>query len=339
MTTNSTKEQLTELGNVIVDTATRLGTNVSNISQIAEVYANINETTESIAEKIQPAALLATSGEMTGSEASTILQSLKNQFDLTDDAAQHLVDSIEKISASIKMDFSTGIRNIASAVEEAGSLAKEAGEDFETFAAQVSVITENTGESGDTVGASLKQQFARISRANSGDVTAEEISAADKALQSIGIHVRDANGEFKDISETLTELYHKWDNLTSVEKSYVAEQIAGTRRKNDFIVLMNNYNEVLDLATQAENSNGFALETNAKRLESIQAKTEAFNASVIRLWTTLINSDAIKTTVDLGTNLVNVFTKLNQTIGAFPPLMGAVAAALSGFKNIGMIYA
>jgi hypothetical protein len=71
---------------------------------------------------------------------------------------------------------------------------------------------------------SLKTVFARLGRAKTGDATAEEVSAAEKAYGQIGIQLRDSiTNEFRDIPDVLDELSAKWGNLNSVQRSYITE--------------------------------------------------------------------------------------------------------------------
>ena len=339
MTTNATKTQLYDLGISAVTMAKQLGTSVSNVTDVAEIYANMKDSISSIMEKSKPTVLLSTASGMTGSEAADTLQAITNQFNLADSSATHLADSIEKISANMKVDFKAGIEDISNAVKDSGSLANEAGLSYEKFAGIIGATVEKTRLSGDQIGNAFKTIIARISRANSGDASVDEISKADKAFQSIGVHVRDSSGQFKDLSTTLDAVASKWGSLTSVQKSYVAEQAAGVRQKSVFIGMMDSYTKSVELTTDALNSNGFAEQTNEKYTQSITAKVNSFKDSVTKLWTTLISSDAIKTVVDGGTSIVNVITTINDKLGAMPTLIATVAAALSGIKNVGRIYA
>lgn len=85
--------------------------------------------------------------------------------------------------------------------------------------------------SGDTIGAAEKTIASRITRANTGDASAEEVSNADKAYQSLGINIRDkVTGNFADLDTTLTSLSAVWSNLNSVQRSYIAEQSAGVKK-------------------------------------------------------------------------------------------------------------
>jgi hypothetical protein len=59
---------------------------------------------------------------------------------------------------------------------------------------------------------------SRISRANTGDSSDEEISKTDEAYASLGISIHNSKGEFQDLDKTLTSLSNIWETLTDVQR-------------------------------------------------------------------------------------------------------------------------
>lgn len=51
------------------------------------------------------------------------------------------------------------------------------------------------------------------------DETGQGINNVGKALERVGINIRDAEGNFRDFGKVLSELYPKWDKLNSVEQA------------------------------------------------------------------------------------------------------------------------
>lgn len=97
---------------------------------------------------------------------------------------------------------------------------------------------------------------------------------------------------------------------------------------------MENYDDALRYTSVAANSAGTATQKYEAYLDSIGAKTEAFQAQFQDLSSVVFDSDLIKGAVDTGTGLLGWLTKLIDTIGIVPTLTGA--AGLGAFvKNIG----
>ena len=52
----------------------------------------------------------------------------------------------------------------------------------------------------------------------------------ETALASIGIALRDLEGEFRPLEDVFDELGMKWDSLTRNQQAYIATIAAGSRR-------------------------------------------------------------------------------------------------------------
>ena len=73
---------------------------------------------------------------------------------------------------------------------------------FEKYVALVSTTAEKTRVSS----SQIKTIFSRISRSKDGLTTDAEMSDAEAALKSVGVSVRGADGDLRDISDTLDDL-------------------------------------------------------------------------------------------------------------------------------------
>ena len=64
------------------------------------------------------------------------------------------------------------------------------------------------------------------------DIDGEEVSVnkVDAALQSVGVSLKNAKGEFRDLDDVFLELSSKWDSLDLMQQRYVATMAAGSRR-------------------------------------------------------------------------------------------------------------
>ena len=63
------------------------------------------------------------------------------------------------------------------------------------------------------------------------DSEGEEMSLnkVDKALQTVGISIHDAAGQFRDFDDVITELAGKWDTIDKNTARYIATVMAGNR--------------------------------------------------------------------------------------------------------------
>lgn len=296
-----------------------LGTNIKDIDDMMKIYANANTTTAEIMAKTRNASILTNISGMSADESTDAIQAIILQFDQfknsSDDVAvqsAHVNDVLASVAGSLSVNFRKGVSTISEAVKVSGSVIDEAGISYEKYASIVGKVSEISRLSGETIGASMKTIASRISRANTGDSSAEEVSKTDKAYQSIGVSIRDAKGNFNDLDTTLTSLSGVWGGLSSVQRSYIAEQSAGIRQKAVFINMMDNYGASTKMATDAVNSQGLANAKNDIYLTSIEAKMKVLKSTMTAMWQGMISSDVLKGAVDGLIGFVKVFGNLQS---------------------------
>ncbi|WP_373219169.1 phage tail tape measure protein [Ruminococcus sp. 5_1_39BFAA] len=327
---NMNEAALDSLKNQSLKLAQDLSTYTKTITDAVTIYANESESAASILTKATPTALLASAANMNASAAADAIQGIMNQFGLAEDQAMQVADTIEKLSTEISLDFSDGIDRISKAISVSGSVVDEAGMSFEKYAALVASTAEKTRQSGSTLGNAFKTIFSRISRSKDGLTTDLEMSNAEEAYSSIGISIRNADGDLRDISDTLDDLNQVWGSLNKSQKSYIGEQSAGLRQKNIFIAMMDNYNKALQLEQDALNSSGTAMEINDKRADSIQGKMQKLSATMTELYSNALPDEALEGVLDFATALAKVADNLGIVQGAIAALGVAGGAQVIG---------
>lgn len=137
-----------------------------------------------------------------------------------------IVNSYEKISAGLSVDFSKGINSMSEAISVSGASAKEAGLSLEEYQSIIGKIVETQRIEGSQAGNAMKTILARVSRSktdeNGEDVSAEDRSTIAKAYKEVAdIDLYSIDGEFQDFGKTLDQLSEKWDTLTDSQKNYM----------------------------------------------------------------------------------------------------------------------
>lgn len=296
------------------------------VTDAVTIYANENESVSSMLNKAQPTVLLSAASGMSSSSSADAIQGILNQFNLSEDQAMHVADTVEKLSSEIALDFSKGCDTISQSIATSGSVVNEAGMSFEKYAALVSTTAEKTRQSGSVIGNAFKTIFSRISRSKDGLTTDAEMSDAEAALKSVGVSVRGADGDLRDISDTLDNLNEVWGTLNHSQRSYVAEMAAGVRQKNIFEAAMDSYNKALQLEQDALNSDGTAMKINEKRADSINGKMEKLSATMTQLYSDAMPEEAIEGMIDFATAVAKVVDNFGLFQGALSSL-GVVGGA------------
>ena len=125
--------------------------------------------------------------------------------------------------------------------------------------------------------------FARMENIKLGKMFEDDattLSDVERALSLVNIKIRDTETSFRPMGDVLDEIASKWSNMNDIEQSAVANAIAGVRQRENFLVLMENYNDVLAAQEIQLHSAGLATERYQIYLDSIEGKTKTLQASM-----------------------------------------------------------
>ena len=336
-TMDITNTQLKDMGDNIVAMAKDLSISVENVSQIYQIYANMQTTAEEMMKTARPTAILANLSGVDASTAADQIQGVLNQFDLLAEDSMHIVDVYDKISSNISVDYSKGIAGMSDAVRNVGNVAKDAGLSFEQLSAIIGKVMERTRQDGSSIGNALRTIFVRISKASklAGDeVDNATIGNAAKALHNIGIEVYTTEGEFREFDVIMGELAAKWDKLSDAQQANISFQIAATRQTSMLRAVLAEYTDAMNLATEATITEGNALENNQKYEDSILGKTQALKNEFSQFWIDTISSEEIKKVLDELTNLINSLNDANSTAGIFVSTITTLLEQLLKIVNV-----
>lgn len=322
--------QLQKFSAQAIQMAQDLHTSAKTVLEASTLYANANESIESILTKTQTATMLSNVTGMGGEKSAKTLQSIMNQFDLTQDDLLSISDTLQSVSQSMAYDFSAGIDQIASGISTSGSVAKDAGLSLQQYSSMLGTIIEQTGLSGSQVGNALKTIFTRITKASETSGTlASDISNAEASLRAVGVEVRSSSGEFRDLDSILGDLSDKWDSISDTEKSNISFEVAGTRQTNIIKSLMKSWDKYEQRVEDATNlTNSPTLANQEKYAESMTGHLEELSAAAESFWVTFIDTQSAKSAVDFLTNVIGLLEKLTSTFGS----LGTIGAGMTLFS-------
>lgn len=267
-------------------------------------------------------------------------------MELNETNAQNVADVYSELAAISASD----VNELSKAMTKTASIASNAGASFENTAAFIAQIVETTRENAETAGTALKTVIARFTELKKdpseiGEVDGEVVDAnkIETALRSIGVSLRDANGQFRDFDDVILELSSKWDSLDTNTQRYIATIAAGSRQQSRFIALMSNNARLTQLTAAANSAAGASQKQYEKTLESLETKLNRLKNAANEFLTTIGNSDVIKGAIDMITGLIKalnwatslgprwiqMFTKTAAAIGLFVGLKKVVETGLA----------
>lgn len=269
-------------------------------------------------------------------------------MELNEASATRVNDVYSKLAAVTASDT----REISIAMTKTASIANNANMELETTAALLSQIIETTREAPETAGTAMKTIIARFQELKKapneiGEVDGEVVDAnkIEGALRSIGVALRDTEGQFRNLDDVFLEIASKWDSLDTNTQRYIATMAAGSRQQSRFIAMMSDYDRTMELVNAANNSAGASQEQFDKTLESMEAKLNRLRNAWDSFVMGLANSSMIKSLVDALTNVLDLLNKITDSLGSgtffdFLTTLGLIIGTLKvGKKALGGLFA
>lgn len=147
--------------------------------------------------------------------------------------AQKINDVYSKIAAETASD----VAELSTAMEKTASLANASGMDVETTTSFLAQMIETTREAPENLGTALKTIIARFQNIKDNplevmtdDSGSYSYNKVDEALQSIGVSLKEDNGDFRNFGDVILDISKKWNTLSQAQQKYIATQAAGSRR-------------------------------------------------------------------------------------------------------------
>ncbi|MDE6052844.1 MAG: phage tail tape measure protein, partial [Lachnospiraceae bacterium] len=249
------------------------------------------------------------------------------------DDLMEIADTIEMVSQNMAYDFASGIDEIASGIEQSGSVAKSAGLSLQEYVSMLGLVIEKTGQSGSTIGNAYKTILQRITKASAMEGTLEEdISAAEKSLRAVGVEVRNTADEFRDLTDIMSDLGKVWDSLSSVEQSNISYNVAGVRQTNILKSLLGYWEDYESLVEKANDASGTTLKNQEIYVESLQGKLGKLSAIWSNISNDTISSNFLKGLADAGIGISSIIEK----IGLLKSVIASVgiAAFVKNFNHL-----
>lgn len=288
------------------------------------------------------------------SEMSILLQNVgdissetANKFLLSVDAAWKLGGSEKELMAvmdglnEITNRNATDMDKLATGMTVAATYFAESGESIQTFSALMGAGTAITQRSGAEIGRALKAITMNIRqvRGETEDgelINDESIAKAAAALKDFaGISTME-NGELRLTSDVLDELAGKWDTLSQVSQSAIAEALGGKYHSNVVAALMGDWEKVEKMMTDYAEGAGSAMRENEIYMDSWEAKSKQLSSTWAEFVSHVLETDAIKGVLDGTIATIKLLDTESAraviTITALATAFGGLGKAAMAFK-------
>ena len=322
-----------EISSELYAIAQNLGQTFDNVQEIAQNFAKAGLSWQDTLKATEAAVLALNVAELTAEESSEGLIAVMQQFNYEASELTYVIDVLNKAADKSAVDTA----DLLVALQKTGSYASAANLSLEETVGLISALSEATAASGQNIGNALKSLFAYSSKSSSLEMFA---SLSDEMKAVVDMY-QIGNASILDVWEKLAEtmgnlsseqatLLEQWSSESGLETELgsalgdVYDQLtgvydtAGVYRKNYFIALLNNFDEVRNVMDEVADAQGYTNEEQAKYMDTYEAKLNSLQAQ----WEEFANSEQgllglKKFLIDFasqGLNLVDIFGGLRTVI-------------------------
>lgn len=309
--------------------AQALSTTTKDYAQASLIYYQQGLNDKEVEARTAVTIKMANAAGESASKVSDQLTAVWNNFYDGSKSLEYYADVMTKLgayTASSTDEISEGIQKFA-------SVANTIGLSYEYATSALATLTAKTRESANTVGNSLKTLFARIQGLTLGETLEDgtDLNKYSKALEKVGISIKDQQGELKDMNTILDEMMNKWDSLSRAEQVALAQTVGGVRQYTQLVNLMENKDYFKELVGVAENSEGtlqLQADIYAKSWEGARKRVQAAAEGI---YDSLIDEEFFK---DVDNIVAGVLNGINATIKGLGGVKGVLANVGALLTNI-----
>lgn len=319
--------------NEYMSIAQQYGVSTQGVYEVSQLYYQQGLGTADVMAATTETLKMARIAGMDYADAADAMTVAIRSFKMEMTDAAHVTDVYSKVAAVTASDS----EELAIAMSKTASSAESVGSSFENTTAMLAVMIETTRESAQNLGSALKSIISRYGEMKVGaTVDAEgealDYNKVDTALKSVGISIKDAQGQFRDFDEVIFELSSKWDTLDKNTQRYIATIMAGNRQQSRFIALVDNWERLDEVAGAAEDSEDAGLLQYAKTLDSLETKINNIKTSFQEFYMSVLNGPVIGAALEFINKLIKGLNKL----GNWQAILN-IASLITSIKNIGTL--
>jgi len=309
--------------------AKELASTTGRYTEASLIFAQQGLGDKEIKERTDAVIKMSNVTKESADEVSSYMTSIWNNFQGEKENLVEYADVITALGAATAASSA----EIANGLQKFSALGQQIGLSYDYAATALATVVSKTRQSEEIVGTAFKTIFARIQGLNLGE-TLDDGTTLNKysaALDAVGINIKDANGNLKDMDKILDELGTKWNMLAKDEQVALAQTVAGTRQYNQLIALMGSWqSDFQKNLTTAKDSAG-ALESQANIFgDSWEAASNRVRASMESIYSNMIPTQSV---IKATNSLAEVLDLVGQITGAFGGLEGIILIVSSVMVN------
>lgn len=336
--TDMTQKELWAQMDTYSSMAQQYGVSIKGVYEVSQLYYQQGLQTAEVMNLTEETLKMAKIANLDYAEATDYMTVALRGFKLEMSDAQQVTDVYSALAAATASDT----EELAVAMSKTASSAEAVGSSFESTSAMIATMISITREAPENIGSALKSIISRYGEMTSDpmklvDSEGEEMSLnkVDKALQSVGISLQNAQGQFRDFDDVILELSKTWDTIDTNAQRYIATVMAGNRQQSRFLALVGNYEEYAKALEVAENAEDAGTLQTLKTMDSISTKWEQLKVSLQEFYTSAGLEDIFKGVLDALNAFLTKANDIPKLFGKIPvSVIALVSSLITSIKNV-----
>lgn len=323
--TGQNVDQMAKFASEANKAAKALSTTTTNYTDAALIYYQQGLDDTQVKERTDITIKMANVSRQSAEEVSDQMTAIWNNFaENGTQSLEHYADAMTKLGA----DTASSSDEIAQGLEKFAAIANMIGLSFDNAAAALATVTATTRQSADVVGTAFKTIFARIQGLSLGETLDDgtNLNKYSKALDAVGINIKEQNGELKGMDSILEEMGAKWKTLSKDQQVALAQTVAGVRQYNQLIALMDNFDFYQKNLASAQNSEGTLQKQADIYAESWEAAQKRVRAALESIFGKVIDDKFFIELTNTIAKAVDGVSKLIDALGGVKGLLLAIGA-------------
>ena len=299
--------------------AKALSASTTAYTKASLVYYQQGLDDQAVKERTDVTIKMANVSSQSAETVSDQMTAVWNNFAKGGENLERFADVMVRLGA----DTASSSDEIAQGLEKFAAIGDMVGLSFDNAAAALATVTATTRESADVVGTAFKTIFARIQGLKLGETLEDgtDLNKYSEALATVGISIKEQNGELKDMDTILAEMGAKWKTLSKDQQVALAQTVAGLRQYNQLVALMENFDFYEQNLQSAKNAEGSLQEQANIYAESWQAASDRVKAATQGIYEDLLNDEAF---IDVLNAIEKILTYVDNLIDGLGGLGGVL---------------
>lgn len=307
--------------------AKALSASTTEYTKASLIYYQQGLDDQAVKERTDVTIKMANVSGQTAEMVSDQMTAVWNNFAKGGEDLERFADVMVRLGA----DTASSSDEIAQGLEKFAAIGDMVGLSFNNAAAALATVTATTRQSADVVGTAFKTIFARIQGLKLGETLEDgtDLNKYSEALATVGISIKEQNGELKDMDTILAEMGAKWKTLSKDQQVALAQTVAGLRQYNQLVALMENFDFYEQNLQSAKNAEGSLQEQADIYAESWQAASDRVKAATQGIYEDLLNDEAFIDVLNIIEKILTYVDNLIDGLGGLGGVLTTIGALLT----------